>query len=85
MVTINISIDVHNAHEIVKSRKGFFAGLLAKFFLSEKKLKQEVEKRMGEKLIEELRNHLNEGLTKEGVEAKVRYTYYLNDDDSTFV
>jgi hypothetical protein len=78
MTTITISIDVYNPHEIVKAKKGFFAGLLTKLFVSEKRLKEEVEKKMAEKIIEEMRKNLNEGLTKEGVVAKIRYSYYLN-------
>lgn len=76
MTTINISIDVLNPQEIVKSKKGFFAGILAQLFLSKKRLQLEVEKKMCEKIIEELRTHINEGLSKEGVEAKIRYSYY---------
>jgi predicted CopG family antitoxin len=81
MTTITISIDVYNTHEIVKSKKGFFTGLLAKLFVSEKKLKLEVEKKICEKIIEEMRANLNEGLTKEGVVAKIRYSYYQNQEE----
>ncbi|HYG39105.1 MAG TPA: hypothetical protein VD908_10810 [Cytophagales bacterium] len=85
MTTINITIDVLNPHEIVKKKKGFFAGLLAKFFLSKEKIKQEVEKKICEKIVEELRNHINEGLSNEGVVAKVRYSYYQDEPEGSGV
>jgi hypothetical protein len=81
MTTITISIDVFNPHEIVKTKKGFFAGLLTKLFVSEKRLKEEVEKKIAEKIVQEMRNKLNEELSKEGVIAKIRYSYYLNKVD----
>lgn len=86
MTTINISIDVLNPQEIVRSKKGFLAGFFASLFLTEKKLKIEIEKRLAEKMIEELRKHIGEGFAKEGVDAKVRYSYEMeNNDGNTFI
>lgn len=85
MTTITISIDVYNPHEIVKTKKGLFTGLLAKFFISEKKIKQEVEKKICEKIIEELRRNISDGLSKEGVVARVKYSLFAEESPDTFI
>lgn len=69
MKTIEIQIDVKNAHQVIKKKKGSLVAFAAGFFSDANQLKNEVEKRMVAQMVKDLDLQIRKKLIEEGVEA----------------
>ena len=77
MAQVLIEIDVLNANEVIKEKKGRFTNWIASLFYNEKDLKKKVEEEICKELIKSLKENLNKGLEEEGVAAKLRISATL--------
>lgn len=77
MAQVLIEIDVLNAQEIIKQKKGKFTTWVASIFYNEADLKKKVEEKICKELIKSLKENLNKGFEEEGVAAKLRISATL--------
>lgn len=71
MVTIQIKVEVLNAQQVIKEKKGAFVGMIADWFVSDEKLQKEVEKKVAEELIGQLKEKIEQGLKDQHVDARI--------------
>ena len=68
MIRITIDIDIENAEQVIRERKGFIASKLAKLLTNPKaRVEREVEAQVGPKLLAKL----EEALQENGIEATI--------------
>lgn len=79
MIKIEIEIDVWNAEELVKKKKGAFIAGLASLFTSKSVLKSKVEEKMATEIVKNLQTQLNAALDMEGVKGKLRVKSILKE------
>lgn len=77
MAQVLIEIDVLNANEVIKEKKGKFTNWIASLIYNEQDLKKKVEEKICKELIKSLKENLNKGLEAEGVAAKLRISATL--------
>ncbi|MFN3403077.1 MAG: hypothetical protein ACK40G_03210 [Cytophagaceae bacterium] len=80
MAVIKIELDVINSQQIVETKKGTVAGVLADVLISNKKLKRKIEKKIAVKLASQLKDKIQEGLEKEGVNANLKFSVILREE-----
>lgn len=71
MKRIIIDIKVQNIIEIIRKRRGRIAGFLSKYFLSQERLKEEVESRIVDEIQETVDKTLKIRLFQEGIQARI--------------
>lgn len=74
MATVHIEIDVLNAKEVVKKKKGRVAQWLASLVYKEDALKKKVEEEICKEIVKVLSENLDKEFVKEGVAAKLTIT-----------
>ena len=75
MAKIEINLRVQNPQEVVEKEKGKLADVFSKMFMDEEKIRREVEKAVGDELIQELKNKIPEALAKRGIKAQVDFSF----------
>ncbi len=72
MKRIIIDIDIQNIIEIVKKRKGRVSAFLAKFFLNEENIHDQVESKVVDEIQKNLEKNLRIRLHQEGIKARMK-------------
>lgn len=71
MAKVFIEIDVLNAQEVIKKKKGRIAQWLASLVYKEDILKKKVEEEICKEIVKALSENLDKEFSKEGVSAKL--------------
>lgn len=74
MAKVHIEIDVLNAKEVVKKKKGRVAQWLASLVYKEDALKKKVEEEICKEIVKALSDNLHKEFLKEGIAAKLSIT-----------
>lgn len=74
MATVHIEIDVLNAKEVVKKKKGRVAQWLASLVYKEDALKKKVEEEICKEIVKAISENLHKEFVKEGIAAKLNIT-----------
>ena len=72
MARITVDIEVLNAAELIRNRKGKFFHWVATKFRSKQDLTKVIEKRISEELVSALRENLDLKLKEEGIAANLK-------------
>ena len=71
MAKVHIEIDVLNAKEVVKKKKGRVAQWMASLVYKEDVLKKKVEEEICKEIVKALSDNLDKEFLKEGIAAKL--------------